>query len=845
MKKRILSVCVAMVVVCGLIVIPQNVVVSANNSVQTIAGGLAHSTAIKADGSLWSWGRNYEGQLGDGTAVSKSLPTKIINDVVSASVAYNYSMAIKTDGSLWAWGDNNAGQLGDGTTASKNTPTKIMDSVVSVYTGGYHSMAIKTDGSLWSWGYNVYGQLGDGTTTDRNTPIKIMDNIVSVSVNYNYTMAIKTDGTLWAWGYNYNGQLGDGTTISKNTPVKIMDSVASVYAGSYHSMAIKTDGSLWSWGCNVYGLLGDGTTTDRNTPMKIMDNIISVYAGNYHNMIIKTDGSLWTWGDNYYGQLGDGTSTIRYSPIKIMDNIVSVYAGDYHSMAVKTDGSLWAWGDNGYGQLGDGTTINRDTPVKIMEGIMLPNGNNETPSTTTPTYKDLLNDTLPSDWAREECTYALENKLIPDDMFNDFRENITRADFCRLAVRLIEIKSGKSIETILGLETGNSTLSYPFDDTKDDNVSVVYALGIVNGRDGKYFAPNDTITREESATLLTRLAKFMLLDKPNGIPNAMSDVSQSPEWAKDGIAFINACYDSSGNRIMNGTGDGMFSPKDTYTNEQAFITFGRLYNCLNEQEKPIIVRALSVCGDDGNDTKKHSLEADTDVMTTLLHFKSCTGTYNDNVTTMIMPTYKELKDAISKTAYDGATWQDVSYFYFGGHGYEGIPNGGLAINQSGVNNWEPYSYMELMNDLSNIKGTVIVIIDACFAGTIKINNDLGETDINKDKFKILMATNYDQFAMGKPIALLDHITQKWRNKHGVSEDATYTTQHVSVYTSYIGDGCGYFDEIYPADTNKDGEITLNELHAYLSTQLDKKYKDYKMSPQVFPDENDQTVIFKY
>ena len=337
--------------------------------VSLVSTGNKHTMILNADGTFWGTGRNYFGQLGDGTLNDKKKPVQIMSGVLSVCAGAWHTMILKIDGTLWATGSNNNGQLGDGTNTSKNEPVQIMSGVSSVSAGEQHTMIIKTDGTLWGTGYNSSGQLGDGTNVNKNIPVQIMSEVSSVSADYCHTMIIKNDSTLWATGSNSYGQLGDGTNISKNEPVQIMSGVSSVSAGgslySYYTMILKADGTLWATGNNEYSQLGDGTNTNKNIPVQIMSEVFSVSTGGRHSMIIKTEGTIWGTGYNYFGQLGDGTNVNKNIPVQIMSEVSSASAGEYHTMILKTDGTLWGTGYNDNGQLGDGTTINKNKPVRI------------------------------------------------------------------------------------------------------------------------------------------------------------------------------------------------------------------------------------------------------------------------------------------------------------------------------------------------------------------------------------------------------------------------------------------------------------------------------------------------
>ncbi len=348
---------------------------------KVVPGSLGDFTlGIKSDGTLWAWGYNFYGQLGDGTTINRNVPTQIGSAThwVSVSAGLEFSLAVSSDGKLWAWGRNNFGQLGDGTTTNRNVPIQIGSATnwVSVSAGTGHTLAIKSDGTLWTWGYNFYGQLGDGTNTNQPVPTQIgsATNWVSVSAGAYHSLGITADKKLWAWGYNADGQLGDASNNDVAVPVQITVigitiNWISISAGGYHSLGISDNGKLWAWGRNDYGQLGDGTFFGRMRPTQItaLTNWASVSGGASHSLATTADGKLRAWGRNNIGQLGDGTTTDHIAPTQIGSgtNWTSVSAGAAHTLGFTTDGRIWAWGYNFYGQLGDGTNITKLAPIQV------------------------------------------------------------------------------------------------------------------------------------------------------------------------------------------------------------------------------------------------------------------------------------------------------------------------------------------------------------------------------------------------------------------------------------------------------------------------------------------------
>ena len=401
------------------------------SDVVAIAAGYEHTVALKRDGTVWAWGLDDDGQLGNGTTTTRftgtSTPTRAVGlaGVVQIAAGRSNTLARKGDGSVWAWGDNSGGNLGNGSTASSATPAPVpgvtnaafiavgsyclvigpdgqalawgangygqlgddtfedrlrpvpltgLPAVASASLAFLHSSAVAKDGTVWSWGFNGAGDLGDGTTDEHHAPVQThgIAGVTAVAVGVGHTVALKSDGTVWAWGDNGAGELGNGARIFATTPRQPGAGAGwiAVAAGGRHSVALKSDGTVSTAGNNDYGQLGDGSRVSRATFGAVdgLANVVEISAGFYHSLARKADGTVWAWGLDYAGRLGNGPGGgPGLSPVQVtgLAGVTRISAGGGHSLALRGDGTVWAWGDNGKGQLGDGTTTTREAPVQV------------------------------------------------------------------------------------------------------------------------------------------------------------------------------------------------------------------------------------------------------------------------------------------------------------------------------------------------------------------------------------------------------------------------------------------------------------------------------------------------
>ena len=386
-------------------------VINASSSFATapmVATGFDHTVLLRSDGTVWSWGRNEEGQLGRSGRNNQFTPinTYALTNVTAVASHKIHSMALRADGTLWTWGWNDEGQLGRGSRSCATTPVQVVyrggaltgalrpfTNVIAMDAGMLFSIALRSDGTVWAWGRNRLGTLGDGSLPDQLAPLQIhspeMRNITAIAAGHEHILALRNDGTVWGIGRNRNGQLGDGSSIMtgvdmRYSPVQVQGldhvNIVAIACGGFHSMALTECGHVYTWGRADRGQLGNGTTTTAQAlPVRAnITNVRTITSTSGDTVaVIRNDGTVWTWGRNQYGQLGDGTTTNRLNPVQVqrtggglaLQNAVAISGGETHMVAILADGSVETWGANWDGQLGNDGLFTTMVPQQVMKAV--------------------------------------------------------------------------------------------------------------------------------------------------------------------------------------------------------------------------------------------------------------------------------------------------------------------------------------------------------------------------------------------------------------------------------------------------------------------------------------------
>ena len=386
-----------------------------------VSNGSYHSFGLTSDGRIYAWGRNTSGELGIGTTLARSnvpiavkttgtpMDGKVVKQVEGGGrYEGSHSIALASDGTVYTWGLNQYGQLGNNTTTNSRSPIAVQaagtplagKTIVQVAAGADHSLALDSDGALYAWGSNAYGQLGNGTTTNSSVPVAVKiagtplagKTIIQIVAGANHNMVLTSDGAIYTWGWNYHGQLGNNTKTNSNTIVAVQTigtplagkKIVKIAAGQGHSLALTDDGRVYTWGRNDTGQLGNNATTDAMLPVAVtvtgtpMNNktIIEIASGARHSLAIDSSGKVYAWGHNGSGQLGNNSTVNALTPVAVQapadKNIIQVSGSGWlgaSSSALTSNGTVYSWGRDFDGQLGDGT--NNDSYVPVITTINL------------------------------------------------------------------------------------------------------------------------------------------------------------------------------------------------------------------------------------------------------------------------------------------------------------------------------------------------------------------------------------------------------------------------------------------------------------------------------------------
>jgi alpha-tubulin suppressor-like RCC1 family protein len=352
----------------------------AANPVVAVSAGGSHACALRADGLVACWGRNDDGQLGDGTRTPRSIPVRVsgLGKAVAIAAGARHTCAALATGTVVCWGADDAGQLGDGGGADRLTNVEVagIANAAAVVAADGFSCALLADATVACWGDDTSGAIGDGTAAPvRRTPTAVagLASVAALSAHWQHACALGGDGSVRCWGENSSGQLGDGTLTARATPTLVQGvaNARAIAAGLSHSCAATQTGLL-CWGSNTVGQLGIAaaasmTPVSAPAAVALVPDPVAVDAGAQHTCAVRASGQILCWGQNSAGQLGEGSMSSLAEPVPVtgLGDGVRVATGATYSCALDAEGSVLCWGDDHYGQLGAGTGVFEPRPVAV------------------------------------------------------------------------------------------------------------------------------------------------------------------------------------------------------------------------------------------------------------------------------------------------------------------------------------------------------------------------------------------------------------------------------------------------------------------------------------------------
>lgn len=378
------------------------------SSWKKVSASISHTCGITSFDSVYCWGLNENGQLGNDSTNNSFIPVAVDvssglsgKTVAEISSGFYHTCALTSDNIVYCWGDNTHGQLGNDSTEQSDVPVSINmgamvgKTVAKISSGTYHTCAVTSDGKAYCWGYNGDGELGNSSNTESHIPVAVVNPLAaktvrSIKAGAFHTCADTTDNLAYCWGYNGYGQMGNNSTNPSNVPVQVLGiggsgnltNVSSISSGAYHTCAVVSSAAV-CWGYNDYGQIGDTTTVQKNVPTAVSvagvlggKTITDISAGYYHTCAIGSN-LPYCWGYNADGELGNNLTGNSSVPVAVDataalsgKTVSAVSTGTYHACVLASDNEIYCWGQDSYGQLGSNETSGSLVPVSLnVDGV--------------------------------------------------------------------------------------------------------------------------------------------------------------------------------------------------------------------------------------------------------------------------------------------------------------------------------------------------------------------------------------------------------------------------------------------------------------------------------------------